>query len=234
MSPRVGMMSMTRSSSSQRQTGAPSRESSLNPSPTSSSRRISDYSPRFTTLMTTSTSFVCRELRRPDEVINSSVTAPPRNTSRSRNGAIRSTTRISIATLSETPSATDQPREMLRGEIPFPGPPATQCIDQTQAPIELGVGSGCGGGRRIQRLKRLPPCLTLGIGPDGDRVEPGVDQVGKRRGGMGRWHALRLAAPDGRKGIPHTMQCGNSRPFLSMTTSYATICRHKGVAGEAA
>ena len=124
----------------------------------------------------------------------------------SRIGASRSTTCMSIAILSEIRLATDQPREMLRGEISLPRPAAPQGIDQAQALIEFGVGSGCGGCRWIQRLEGFPPGLTLGVGPDGNRVEAGVDQVGEWRRGVGRRHAPRLAAPDGWKSIPGAMQ----------------------------
>lgn len=113
---------------------------------------------------------------------------------------------MSIATLSESLSAMDEPREMLRGKITFPSPAAAQGVDQAEASIEGRVGSGCSRCRPIEGLERLSPCLALGVRPNGDRIEPGMNEIGERRRGVGGRHALRLATPHGWKGIPDTMQ----------------------------
>lgn len=101
------------------------------------SRSVSEYSPRFSTSTTTSTSFVCRGGLAAREVMKSSVTAPPRNTNRSLRGASRSTTHMIIARLSDTGSAIDEPRQMLLGQIPLAGAATAERVDQAQVLVQL-------------------------------------------------------------------------------------------------
>ena len=82
-----------------------------------------------------------------------SYAAPPRNTSLCRSGASRSTTRRSIAILSEMLSPMDQPGDMVCCEISFPSPAATQGIDEAQALVEFGIDAGCGRCRWVERVE---------------------------------------------------------------------------------
>ena len=68
---------------------------------------------------------------------------------------------------------------MLLGQIPFAGSAAAEGIDQAEALVELRV---CAGGRRgepAKWLEELSPGLAFWVGPDGNRVEPRLDNPGE-------------------------------------------------------
>ena len=95
---------------------------------------------------------------------------------------------------------------MFFGEVPLTGPAAAKGVYQCQALIELRVGSRRCGGRRIKWLQRRAAGLSLGIGPDGNRIEVGLDEFRERKRGVGCRHAPRHAAADDWKRIPQPVE----------------------------